>query len=81
MSIPWLNDVLVSVTTDDANLTGALVFLFNKSLTATALQVGNAPATREFAAIQPGSSVSRIDGLFLSGGSAFGLETFVSTTY
>eukprot|EP00388_Colpodella_angusta_P000590 GDKJ01002069.1.p1 GENE.GDKJ01002069.1~~GDKJ01002069.1.p1 ORF type:complete len:363 (-),score=62.62 GDKJ01002069.1:108-1166(-) len=75
MTLEWLNDVKVAVTTDRENQTGALSFLFERSLTATAVLAGHAPATREFAALQPGSTVTRIDGLFLSGGSAFGLET------
>ncbi len=54
--------------------TGVTVVLPEKPMAAAADIRGGAPGTRETAALDPVSLVDGIDGLFLSGGSAFGLD-------
>ncbi|GAA0582689.1 P1 family peptidase [Rhizomicrobium electricum] len=54
--------------------TGVTVVLPDKPMAAAADIRGGAPGTRETAALDPVSLVDGIDGLFLSGGSAFGLD-------
>jgi len=59
-------------TNDDA-LTGATVVLLPDGTVASGEVRGGAPATREFALLDPLCLVDRVDAVVLSGGSAFGL--------
>lgn len=59
--------------TDAAAATGCTVVLFPEGTVASGEVRGGAPATREVALLDPTRTVSRIDALVLSGGSAFGL--------
>jgi L-aminopeptidase/D-esterase-like protein len=53
--------------------TGCTVVLFPDGTVASGEVRGGAPATREFAVLDPSRTVARIDALVLTGGSAFGL--------
>jgi L-aminopeptidase/D-esterase-like protein len=53
--------------------TGCTVVLLPDGTVASGEVRGGAPATREFALLEPGRLVERIDAVVLSGGSAFGL--------
>jgi L-aminopeptidase/D-esterase-like protein len=59
--------------TDPLAATGCTVVLFPEGTVASGEVRGGAPATREFALLEPGRMVERIDALVLTGGSAFGL--------
>ncbi len=59
--------------TDDVARTGCTVVLCDPPAIASGEVRGSAPATREFALLDPMASVQRIDAVVLSGGSAFGL--------
>ncbi|HET9612401.1 MAG TPA: P1 family peptidase [Acidimicrobiales bacterium] len=59
--------------TDAAAATGCTVVLFPEGTVASGEVRGGAPATREFALLDPTRTVARLDALMLSGGSAFGL--------
>ncbi|MDE0117126.1 MAG: P1 family peptidase [bacterium] len=65
--------VLVGHWTDGAALTGCTVVVFPEGTTASGEVRGGAPATRDFALLAPERTVSRVDAVVLSGGSAFGL--------
>ena len=59
--------------TDARAATGCTVVLFPAGTVASGEVRGGAPATREVALLDPRRTVDRIDGLLLTGGSAFGL--------
>jgi L-aminopeptidase/D-esterase-like protein len=59
--------------TDAEAATGCTVVLFPEGTVASGEVRGGAPATREFALLDPSRTVTRIDALLLTGGSAFGL--------
>jgi L-aminopeptidase/D-esterase-like protein len=59
--------------TDAEAATGCTVVLFPEGTVASGEVRGGAPATREFALLDPTRSVTRLDALVLTGGSAFGL--------
>ena len=60
---------------DDARLaSGVTAIVFDKPVVAAAYVHGGGPGTREDAALGLANTVDRIDGIALSGGSAFGLE-------
>ena len=59
--------------TDSDARTGCTVVLADEPFTASGEVRGSAPATREFALLDPSASVQSIDAVVLSGGSAFGL--------
>jgi L-aminopeptidase/D-esterase-like protein len=59
--------------TDEVARTGCTVVLFPPDTTASGEVRGGAPATREFALLDPTRLVSSIDAVVLTGGSAFGL--------
>jgi L-aminopeptidase/D-esterase-like protein len=59
--------------TDRAAATGCTVVLFPDGTVASGEVRGGAPATRETALLEPTRTVTRIDALVLTGGSAFGL--------
>lgn len=66
--------VSVGHWSDPAARTGCTAILFDPPVIASGEVRGAAPATREFALLDPMASVQRIDAVVLSGGSAFGLE-------
>lgn len=55
--------------------TGCTVVLLPEGTVAAAEVRGGAPASRELDLLQPGRMVERLDGVVLTGGSAFGLAT------
>lgn len=59
--------------TDAGAATGCTVVLFPEGTVASGEVRGGAPATREFALLDPSRTITRIDALVLTGGSAFGL--------
>src|SRR6266436_5821061 len=60
---------------DDAQLgSGVTAIVFEEPATASIDVRGGGPGTREADLLEPAATVERIDGLALSGGSAFGLE-------
>jgi L-aminopeptidase/D-esterase-like protein len=59
--------------TDPVAATGCTVVLFPEGTVASGEVRGGAPATREFALLDPQRMVTRLDALVLTGGSAFGL--------
>ena len=61
--------------TDAAAGTGCSVILFPEGTVASGEVRGGAPATRELEVLDPLRTVARIDGLVLTGGSAFGLSS------
>ena len=65
--------VLVGHWTDEEALTGCTVVVFPEGTTASGEIRGGAPATRDFALLAPERTVSTVDAVVLSGGSAFGL--------
>lgn len=67
--------VRVGHWTDDRAMTGCTVVLFPEGTVASGEVRGGAPATREFALLEPTRMVQRIDAVVLTGGSAFGLAT------
>ncbi len=68
--IPGLS---VGHTTHDRARTGCTVVLCERPMTASGEVRGSAPATREFALLDPLATIQQIDAVVLSGGSAFGL--------
>ncbi len=65
--------VRVGHWTDDAARTGCTVVLLPAGTVASGEVRGGAPATREFALLDPQRLVERVDAVVLAGGSAFGL--------
>jgi L-aminopeptidase/D-esterase-like protein len=65
--------VRVGHWTHDPARTGCTVVLFPEGTIASGEIRGGAPATREFALLDPNRTVNRIDAAVLTGGSAFGL--------
>ena len=65
--------VLVGHRTDHEACTGCTVVRFPDGTVASGEIRGGAPATREFALLDPTRLVDRLDAVVLSGGSAFGL--------
>ncbi len=59
--------------TDPVARTGCTVVVLPEGTTASGEVRGGAPATREFALLDPTKTVARVDAVVLSGGSAFGL--------
>ena len=53
---------------------GTTVILCDRPATASAQVLGGAPGTRETDLLEPQNSVQAVDAIFLSGGSAFGLD-------
>lgn len=70
-----LDDVWIGHWTDETTRTGCTVLLFPEGTVASGEVRGAAPATREFALLEPTKMVERIDAVVLSGGSAYGLAT------
>lgn len=67
--------VLVGHWTDSDARTGCTVVLLPPGSTASGEVRGGAPATREFALLDPQRTVENVDGVVLAGGSAFGLAS------
>ena len=61
--------------TDPSGATGCTVVLFPEGCVASGEVRGGAPATREFALLDPRRMVQQVDAVVLTGGSAFGLAT------
>lgn len=61
--------------TDERARTGCTVVRFDQPTTASGEVRGGAPATREFALLDPRRTVSRVDAVVLTGGSAHGLAS------
>jgi L-aminopeptidase/D-esterase-like protein len=59
--------------TNSGARTGCTVVLADRAVTASGEVRGSAPATREFALLDPMATVTQVDAVVLSGGSAFGL--------
>src|SRR6056297_895159 len=70
-----IEGIRVGHWTDEAARTGCTVVLFPEGTVASGEVRGGAPATREFALLEPGRLVERLDAVVLSGGSAFGLAS------
>jgi L-aminopeptidase/D-esterase-like protein len=66
--------ILVGHAQDDTALTGCTVILCEKGAVGGVDQRGGAPGTREVDALHPMHLVSKVHGIVLAGGSAFGLE-------
>ncbi len=64
----------VGNTADAALRSGVTVVTADRPFTAAVHVMGGAPGTRETALLAPDRLVDRVDALFLSGGSAFGLD-------
>lgn len=71
--IDHIEGLRVGHHTDLAARTGCTVVLADRPVTASGEVRGSAPATREFALLDPLATVQQVDAVVLSGGSAFGL--------
>jgi L-aminopeptidase/D-esterase-like protein len=74
-SITDVGGLRVGHFTDSRRPTGCTVILFDRGAVAGVDVRGSAPGTRETDLLNPINTVERINGLVLSGGSAFGLDT------
>lgn len=70
-----VDGVAVGHWTDSRARTGCTAVVFEQGAVASGEVRGGAPATREFALLDPQRLVDRIDAVVLSGGSAFGLAS------
>jgi len=68
-----VDGIRVGHWTDATAMTGCTVVLLPEGTVASGEVRGGAPATREFALLDPDRSVDRVNAVVLSGGSAFGL--------
>ena len=68
-----VDGVRVGHHTDRVARTGCTVVRFDGPVVASGEVRGGAPATREFALLDPRRTVARVDAVVLTGGSAFGL--------
>ncbi len=59
---------------DEASISGTTVLLCDEPAVAACDIMGAAPGTRDIALLEPENTVDKIDAIFLSGGSAFGLD-------
>lgn len=66
--------VLVGNAEDATAATGVTVALFERPSIASVAVLGGAPGTRDTALLEPGMTVEHVDGIVLSGGSAWGLS-------
>lgn len=73
MTLTDVPGVRVGHWTDPGGRTGCTVALFPAGTVASGEVRGGAPGTREWALLEPGRLVGRIDAVVLTGGSAFGL--------
>lgn len=70
-----VDGIRVGHWTDAEARTGCTVVLFPDGTVASGEVRGGAPATREFALLDPAMMVQRLDAVVLTGGSAFGLAS------
>jgi L-aminopeptidase/D-esterase-like protein len=70
-----IDGVQVGHWTDDVHETGCTVVLFPEGTIGSGEVRGGAPATREFALLDPTRLVQQLDAVVLAGGSAFGLAS------
>ncbi len=68
-----IDGILVGHWTQTEARTGCTVVVLPEGTTASGEVRGGAPATREFALLEPTKTVAQVDAVVLSGGSAFGL--------
>ena len=68
-----IDGFLVGHWTDSVAATGCTVIVCPEGTVASGEVRGGAPATREFALLDPLHTVTDVDAVVLSGGSAFGL--------
>ena len=73
MTVTEVAGVRVGHWTDQAARTGCTVVLLPAGAVASGEVRGGAPGTREWALLDPGRTVDRVDAVLLTGGSAFGL--------
>jgi len=66
--------LLVGNAQDDALKSGTTVLTADKAFTASVHVMGGAPGTRETDLLAPDKTVTKVDAITLSGGSAFGLD-------
>src|ERR1700730_9677831 len=66
--------VLVGHAQDDRLGSGVTAIVFEEPAVASIDVRGGGPGTREVDMLEPAATLDRIDGIALSGGSAFGLE-------
>jgi len=69
-----VSGVLVGHADDPKAATGTTAIIFEEAAVASADIRGGGPGTRELDLLDPVATVDRIDGIALSGGSAFGLD-------
>ena len=69
-----IRGVSVGNAHDETAATGVTAILFDKPTTASAAVLGGGPGTRDTALLEPEMTVEHIDGVILSGGSAWGLS-------
>jgi L-aminopeptidase/D-esterase-like protein len=74
-SITDIPGLRVGHAQDEEALTGCTVILYEKGAVGGVDQRGGAPGTREVDALHPMHLVSKVHGVVLSGGSAFGLDS------
>ena len=67
--------ILIGNAQDSTLKSGCTVLLSDTQLTAGVAIMGGAPGTRETDLLNPDKTVTLINGLVLSGGSAFGLDS------
>jgi L-aminopeptidase/D-esterase-like protein len=72
---PGVAGVRVGHWTDPVARTGCTVVVLPEGAVASGEIRGGAPATREFALLDPSRTVAAVDAVVLTGGSAFGLAT------
>ena len=72
--ITEIEGIKVGHWTDSSAQTGCTVILFPQETVASGEIRGGAPATRDFALLDPARLVDQINAVVLSGGSAFGLS-------
>lgn len=70
-----IEGVQVGHWTDDHHQTGCTVILLPEGTVGSGEVRGGAPATREFALLEPTKMMPRLDAVVLTGGSAFGLAS------
>jgi L-aminopeptidase/D-esterase-like protein len=75
VTVTDIDGVRVGHWTDAVALTGCTVVLLPEGTVASGEVRGGAPAAREMALLDPSRTVTRIDAVVLTGGSAFGLAS------
>lgn len=73
-SIADVSGIKLGHSSDAESVTGFTVVLCEKGATGSVVVLGGAPGTRETDLLKPSFTVSKVHGVFLAGGSAFGLN-------